>query len=84
MIVFGIRCNFFIVLLIRLKTCRSSIFFFYYYKAKCAPPKNRVHLRGFVHPSAPNRHWARNLLDANNTKFSQISTNLTDSWSESM
>ena len=26
MIVFGIRCNFFIVLPIRLKTCRSNIF----------------------------------------------------------
>ena len=30
-------------------------------KAKCACPKNRVHLRGFARMRAPDRHRARNL-----------------------
>ena len=60
MIVFGIHCNFFIVLPIRLKTCRSS-FFVLFYKAKCSRPKNRVRLRGFARPSSPDRHRACNL-----------------------
>ena len=38
MIVLEIDYNFFIVLLIRLKTCRSNDFFLLY-KAKCARPK---------------------------------------------
>ena len=51
MIVFGNDCKFFIVLPIRLKTCRSNDFFLFY-KAKC--------LRGFALPSNPDRHRARN------------------------
>ena len=43
MIVFGIYCNFFIVLPIRLKTCRSNAFFSF--KAICARTKNWVRLR---------------------------------------
>ena len=42
MIVFGIHCNFLIVLPIRLKTCRSNVFSLY--KAKCARLKNRARL----------------------------------------
>ena len=58
MIVFGIQFNFFIVLPIPLKTCRSNVFF---YKAKCARPKNRARLRDFPRPSALDRHLERNL-----------------------
>ena len=49
MIVFGIHCNFFIDLPIRLKTCRSDVLF-PFDKAKCKRPKNRVRLRGFPRP----------------------------------
>ena len=58
MIVFGIHCNFFIVLPKRLKTCRLMDFF---KKEKFARPKNRVRLKGFARPSVPDRHRARNL-----------------------
>ena len=57
MIVFGIHCTFFNVLPNRLKTCR----FVFFYKAKCARTNNRARLRDFAHPSAPDRHQARNL-----------------------
>ena len=60
MIVFGIPCNCFMVLSIRLKTCRSKGFFIFY-MAKCALPKHRVSLRGFTRPNASDRHWACNL-----------------------
>lgn len=53
MIVFKIRCNFFIVLSIRLEICRS--------KAKSPRPKNRPRLRDFARPSAPDQHRLRNL-----------------------
>ena len=59
MIVFGIHCNFFIVLPIRLKTC-SFNGFFNFYKAKCACQKNQEGLRGFALPTAPDWHLARN------------------------
>ena len=35
--------------------------FFHIYKAKCARPKNRARLRGFVGPSVPDWHQVRNL-----------------------
>ena len=60
MIVFGIQCNFLIVLPIRLKNCISNVFFSSY-KAKYARPLDRGRLRGFAHPSAPDRHRAHNL-----------------------
>ena len=59
MIVFGIHCNFFIVLPIRLKTC-SFNGFFNFYKAKCACQKNQAGLRGFARPTTPDWHLARN------------------------
>ena len=40
--------------------CRSNEFFFFY-KAKCARPKNRARLRGFVRQSVPDRHRASDL-----------------------
>ena len=46
MIVFGIYCDFFIVLPIWLRTSISNVFFVFFYKAKCARPKNRARLRG--------------------------------------
>ena len=62
MIVLGIHCNFFTVLPIRLKTCRSNGFFFY--KAQFARPKNRARLKGLARPRAPDRHRARNFFQA--------------------
>ena len=59
MIVLRILCNFFNVLPIRLKTCRS-LFSFVFCKSKYAYPKNWARLRGFTRSSAPDRHWARN------------------------
>ena len=59
-IVFKIHCNFFIVLTIRLKTCRSNSFFVFW-KAKCAHPKNRACLWGFARSSGHDRHRPRNL-----------------------
>ena len=58
-IVFGILCNFFNVLPIRLKIWRS-LFSFVFYKTKYARPKNWARLRGFSHSSAPAQHQARN------------------------
>ena len=55
-IVFGIHCNFFIVLPARLKTCRSNIFFVFQQGKKFL-----ARLRGFVHLSAPDWPRARNL-----------------------
>ena len=52
MIMFGIHCNVFIVLPIRLKTCRTNGFLFFN-KAKRAHPKNWARLRGFARPCAP-------------------------------
>ena len=60
MIVFGIQCNFFIVLPIWLENCRSSVFFVFY-KAKWAHLKNQARLRDFPRFYALDRHWARNL-----------------------
>ena len=45
MIVFGIHCNFFIVLRYRLKTYRSNDFSCF--QGKSARPKSRARLRGF-------------------------------------
>ena len=42
MIVFGIRCKFFIVLRTRMKTCRSNIFFCFVQGKRCAPDRHRV------------------------------------------
>ena len=64
--VFGIHCNFFIVLSIRLKTCRSNVFFLFY-KA----PKSRTRLRDFTRLSNLSRslnglsflHTLKHLLD---------------------
>ena len=52
MIVFGIHCNFLIALPIRLKTCRPNVFFLFTKQNVLA----KICLRGFVHPSAPDRH----------------------------
>ena len=69
MIAYGIHCNFFIVLPIRLKTCRSNGFFFY--KAKCARPKNGARLRGLARLSAVDWHQARKLSrPVRNTQYS--------------
>ena len=47
MIVFGILCNFLIVVPNRLKTCRSDVFFLFY-NANCERLKTQVRLRGFA------------------------------------
>ena len=47
MIVFGILCNFLIVVPNRLKTCRSDVFFLFY-NANCERLKIQVRLRGFA------------------------------------
>ena len=60
MIAFEIHCNFYIVLPIWLKTCRSNSFFCFLHSKNCAPKKSR-RLRGFTIPNAPDRHRARNL-----------------------
>ena len=61
MIVFGIYCDFFIVLPIWLRTSISNVFFGFFYKAKCARPKNRARLRGDARSSVLDGHRARNL-----------------------
>ena len=48
MIAFGIHCNFFIVLPIRLKTCRSNDFLFFTRQNVRARPKNRARLKGLL------------------------------------
>ena len=58
-IVLGILCNFFNVLPIRLKICRS-LFSFLFYNAKYARPKDWARLRGFSRSSVPDQHQARN------------------------
>ena len=52
MIMFGIHCNVFIDLPIRLKTCRTNGFLFFN-KAKRAHPQNGARLRGFARLCAP-------------------------------
>ena len=54
MIVFGIHCNFFIVLPIRLKICRSNGFF---YKTECVHQKKWACLIGFVFRACPIGIW---------------------------
>ena len=49
--VFGIHCNFFIVLTIWLKTCRSNVFFFLRRQNMRARKIGKK--RGFARPSAP-------------------------------
>ena len=50
MIVFRIYCNFFIVLPIRLKTCRSDGFFRFLQGKICAPEKSGAALQRFWVP----------------------------------
>ena len=54
MIIFGIHCNFFIVLPIRLKICRSNGFF---YKTECVHQKTWTCLIGFVSRARPIGIW---------------------------
>ena len=58
MIVFGIHWNFFIVLPIRLKTCRSNGVFL---QGRMCAPEFRARFRGFTRSNAPDRHRTRNL-----------------------
>ena len=59
MILFGIHCKSFIVLPIRLKTCRSNVFSFL--QDKHARLGNQAHLRRFARPNASDQHRERNL-----------------------
>ena len=60
MIIVGVYCNVFIVLPIRVKTCRCNVFSFFT-RLKCARPKNRARVRSFARPSVSDRHRVRNL-----------------------
>ena len=56
--VFRIHYHFFIVLPIRLETCRFNDFLFFS-KAKLAPPKNLARFRGFAPPDGVGRALSR-------------------------
>ena len=57
--VFGVHCNFFIVLPIRLKICRSIEFSLS--QDKMCPSEKSGALKDFTCPSAPNQYLACNL-----------------------
>ena len=66
MIVFGIHCNLFIVLPIRLKTCRSNDFllFCFVFCFFTRPPEKLGTSKKFCRHSVPDLHRARNFPDA--------------------
>ena len=56
MIVFGIHCNFFIVLIIRLKTCRPNGLFFFT-RQMCGPGKSGLSQRFYKPERGPSPNW---------------------------